>query len=368
MKRKSFLKMIIVTISLIFAAVLGILSLPQFGRKATGNRRNRILKSPNFHDGKFQNLSFTPDLNVSYWDLVKEYTKPHPNKTPPKLIPSIKTDLKAIDTNKNSIVWFGHSSYLLHFEGKRILVDPVFSGYAAPFEFMLKAYNGANVYSPNDFPIIDILVITHDHYDHLDYQTVTKLKPKISKIVTSLGVGEHLERWGFDTEKIIELDWHEKHQLPDLLITTAPTRHFSGRGLSPKTTLWGSFILSGKNSKLYIGGDSGYDSHFKKIGEEHGPFDLVILDGGQYHEHWAQIHMIPEETVQASIDLKAKKLFPVHWAKFTMAHHSWSDPILRLTKAAEEKKLPYFTTKIGEINDWETKIGGEKWWEMGGEI
>ncbi len=356
--------MVTAFLALIAVATFGILGLPQFGRKPTGSRKKRILNSPNFKDGQFQNISFTPDLNekYSYWDLLKEYFVKHIDKEPQLTIPSIKTDLKSLDINKNLIIWFGHSSYLMHFEGKRILVDPVFSGYAAPFSFLLKAYNGANVYSPSDFPEIDLLVITHDHYDHLDYNSAVKLKPKVKQIVTSLGVGEHLELWGFEPNKIIELDWDEQTQLPNLLITSATTRHFSGRGLSPKTTLWGSFILEGKNGKIYIGGDSGYDTHFKKIGDKHGPFDLVILDGGQYHDQWKYIHMIPEETAQAAIDLKAKKLFPVHWGKFTMAHHAWYEPANRISKACESQNVPYFTTKIGEINDWSEKVGGEKWW------
>ncbi len=363
-KRTTFLKMTLLFIALIGVSIYGILKLPQFGAKASGLRKKRILLSKNFRNGRFQNLSHTPDLNpdYNYWDLLKEYFKKNENKKPIISIPSVKTNLHSIDIEKNSVIWFGHSSYLLIFEGKTILVDPVFSGYAAPFSWMLTAYNGANVYFPSDFPEIDILVITHDHYDHLDYKTVTKLKSKIKTVITSLGVGEHLEHWGFEPTKIIELDWNEQHQIPDLLITSAPTRHFSGRGLNPKTTLWSSFILAGKNSKIYVGGDSGYDTHFKKIGDEHGPFDLVILDGGQYNIQWKDIHMIPEETVQAAIDLKSKKLFAVHWAKFTMAHHAWNEPVERTLEACFEKNVPYFTAKIGEVNDWVDKTGGEKWW------
>jgi L-ascorbate metabolism protein UlaG (beta-lactamase superfamily) len=362
--RKKFFIMTLIFIGVLFSSVYGLLQLPQFGRKATGKRRKRILDSPNFKDGKFQNLTYTPDLNekYNYWDLIAENFKGHKNKKPSITIPSIKTNLFNLNLAQNQIIWFGHSSYLLIFEGKKILVDPVFSGFAAPFSFMLKAFKGANVYFPDDFPEIDLLIITHDHYDHLDFKSVTKLKPKIKQIVTSLGVGEHLERWGFNSKNIIELDWDENFQMPDLLITSASSRHFSGRSLSPKITLWGSFILEGKNGKIYVGGDSGYDTHFKNIGDKYGPFDLVILDGGQYHEHWKYIHMIPEETAQAALDLKAKKLFPVHWAKFTMAHHPWNDPVTRVTKACDEKSVAFFTAKIGEINEYESKTGGEKWW------
>ncbi len=363
-KRNTFLKMILFTVSAIILASFGILNLPQFGRKASGTRRQRILNSPNFKDGKFQNLSYTPDLNpkYSYWDIFLMSLKKYKDKQPNQSIPFEKTNLHAIDPTKNSIVWFGHSSYLLFFEGKTILVDPVFSGFASPFSFIMKSFEGTNSYKPADFPTIDILVITHDHYDHLDYRTVTQLKPKIKHIITTLGVGEHLEHWSFSPEKITELDWHESHHLLDLQFISAPTRHFSGRGLSPKNTLWGSFILKGKNSKLYLGGDSGYDSHFAQIGEKHGPFDLVILDGGQYNDAWKDIHMIPEQTAQAALDLKATKLLLVHWAKFALAHHAWYEPAQRVIKACDEKNIAYFNPKIGEISDWATKTNSEKWW------
>lgn len=363
-KRNTFIKMVVFTITTLIIATYGLLLLPQFGRKASGNRRHRILNSPNFKDGKFQNLSFTPDLNpkYSYWSILIMALKKHKDKYPVNKIPFIKTNLREVDPLQNSIVWFGHSSYLLFFEGKKILVDPVFSGYAAPFSFAINSFGGSNHYQPADMPEIDLLIITHDHYDHLDYQTIKALKPKIKQIITSLGVGEHLEHWGFAAEKIIELDWHENHQMADLQIISAPTRHFSGRSFSPKTTLWGSFILEGKQSKIYIGGDSGYDTHFADIGKNHGPFDLAILDGGQYNEAWKDIHMTPEQSAQATLDLNAKKLLPVHWGKFALAHHPWYEPVQRLTAACDEKNIAYFTPQIGQISHWETASGGEKWW------
>jgi L-ascorbate metabolism protein UlaG (beta-lactamase superfamily) len=363
--RKIFIKMTIAIIIVLIVATFGVLSLPQFGKKAVGSRKKRIQDSPNFKDGKFQNVEFTPDLTegVSYFTILGLYFKKYINKEPKMEIPFIKTDLKSIDKAENRIIWFGHSSYLLFFEGKSILVDPVFSGYASPFSFLLNAYKGANRYLAADMPEIDILIITHDHYDHLDYDTMKKLMPKVKSIVTSLGVGEHLQHWGFDQNIITELDWNEQHNYKNqILITACTTRHFSGRGLSPKTTLWGSFVLKGNKETIYIGGDSGYGAHFKEIGEKHGPFDLVILDGGQYHEYWKAIHMIPEETAQAALDLKAKKLFPVHWSKFTMAFHDWNEPVKRVTAAANAKDLPYFTAKIGESNNWVEKVGGEQWW------
>ena len=337
-----------------------------FGRRPTGDRKKRIEQSPNYKNGKFVNKNYTPDLNpkYSYWQLLGEYFKKHIDKNPVAALPADKVNLNGISPEDTCLIWFGHSSYLIHFAGKRILVDPVFSGAAAPFSFLLRAYNGADAYSTEDLPEIDLLILSHDHYDHTDYDTLKKIKPKVKKVLTSLGVGSHLEYWGYNGDKITELDWDESTETDGLLITCTTARHFSGRGLYPKSTLWSAFVLESNHQRIYIGGDSGYDTHFKEIGSRFKSFDLVILDSGQYHDQWKDIHMVPEETVQAAVDLNAKKLFAVHWSKFTMAHHPWYEPVERMAKAAEAIDLPYFTAKIGEVVEWNKKIKGDPWWKM----
>jgi L-ascorbate metabolism protein UlaG (beta-lactamase superfamily) len=225
-----------------------------------------------------------------------------------------------------------------------------------------KNFAGTNVYNVDDMPPIDILLISHDHYDHLDYKTVLKLNNKVKHIITSLGVASHLEYWGFDMNKVTELDWHDTKEIDGLKFTSQPARHFSGRSFKRAKTLWASFILKTKDWSIYLGADSGYDIHFKEIGEKHGPFDLAILESGQYNEAWHNIHMMPEETVQASIDLKAKTLLPVHWGKFSLSLHPWNEPIERLMKKAEELNVNTTTPLIGEPIIIGENYPAKKWW------
>lgn len=336
------------------------------GKNPSGERLKKVQQSPNYRDGIFQNLSVTEVMaeKGSFFKTFKKFLNKPKNTVPPSPIPSVKTDLKNLPSGNPVLVWFGHSSYLIKINGKHILVDPVFSGYASPFTFKsAKNFDGSNVYSVDDMPPIDILLITHDHYDHLDYSTVLKLNSKTTHIVTSLGVASHLEYWGFDTNKITELDWHGSvEKIEGIEITSVPARHFSGRSFKRAKTLWASFILKTKDLSVYLGADSGYDAHFKQIGEKYGPFDLAILESGQYNEAWHNIHMMPEETVQASLDLKAKTLLPVHWAKFSLSLHPWNEPIERLTTKAEELHVPVTTPMIGEPIIIGEKYPAEKWW------
>jgi L-ascorbate metabolism protein UlaG (beta-lactamase superfamily) len=373
MKTKFRKRMTILLTALIIVAVGGFLFLQTevFGQTPTGKRLERIKKSPHFRDGKFNNEHFTPDLveGVSYWDILKSYFKKVENKTPEFVLPSVVSDLKKISALDPKIVWFGHSSYLLFINGKTILVDPVFSGNASPVSFFGKNYEGSNVYSVKDMPDIDVLIISHDHYDHLDHKTVKALLPKVKQVVTSLGTGAHLEKWGYNPNIINELDWTE-HVIIDSVLhfTSTPARHFSGRGLKRNQAFWSSFVLKTPTHNIFIGGDSGYDTHFKDIGEKYGPFDLAILECGQYNYFWKYIHTMPEETALAATDLKAKMLLPVHWAKFTLALHPWTDPIERVTKEAERLKMPIMTPMIGEVstlsNSPDPAHKNKKWWRF----
>ncbi len=359
---------IILTVLILISAItLIILNQTNFGKSSTGDRLERIQKSSNYKDGSFQNQSFTPVMpeNVSMFKVLKDGLFNRSKRNVPKdSLPSQKTDLKNLDPAKDILVWFGHSSYFMQIDGKKILVDPVFSGNASPFSFMVKSFKGSDVYTPDDFPEIDCLVITHDHWDHLDYKTVLKLKPKVDKIITGLGVGSHLEYWGFDPKKIIELDWNEQ-VFPDsgFIVTATPGRHFTGRGFKRNQSIWCSFVLQTPTKKIFIGGDSGYDTHFAKIGAEHGPFDMALLECGQYNEYWKYIHMMPEQTVQAAIDLKAKTLMPVHWAKFALAYHAWDESIGRVTKEASRLNVPIIHPMIGEMVDLDDFGVQAEWWK-----
>jgi L-ascorbate metabolism protein UlaG (beta-lactamase superfamily) len=340
---------------------------PQFGKAPSGPRLERIKQSKYYKGGAFQNIHHTPQLaeGSSYFRVFKEFFFDKSKRNvPAAVLPSKKVDLKKTDKDEDVLVWFGHSSYFIQMEGRRILVDPVLSGNASPVSFTTKAFNGSDVYTVDDLPEIDYLIISHDHYDHLDYKTVLQLRTKVKKVVIGLGVGAHFEHWGYDSSQLIEKDWYEDVVLDDsLTLHTTPARHFSGRGLKRNNTLWMSYVLETPKRKIYIGGDSGYDTHFAEIGAKYGPFDLVILENGQYNLHWKYIHMQPEEVVQAAIDLKAKRLFPVHWSKFSLALHDWDEPIIRVIKEAERKDMPLMYPMIGEKVKLGDTAAYSRWWE-----
>ncbi len=359
-----------IIVSVIIAFVLAVslfMQHPKFGKTATGERLKRIHLSPNFRDGQFQNLNFTPVFaeDASKLDMIRDgIFKISKRKKAVGSLPSKKTNLLTLDPAKDVLVWFGHSSYFMQIDGKTMLVDPVFSGHASPFSFMVKSFEGSDIYTSEDFPEIDYLFITHDHWDHLDSKTVLKLKPKVGKIITSLGTGAHLEHWGFAPDQIIEKDWNESAVLDSgFVITATPGRHFSGRGFKRNQAMWASFVLQTSSKKIFIGGDSGYDTHFVEIGIEHGPFDLALLECGQYNHSWKYIHMMPEETVQAAIDLKAKTFIPVHWGKFALALHAWDEPIERVTKEAHRLNIPIFHPMIGEEVNLNEPNETTEWWK-----
>lgn len=335
-----------------------------FGQNPTESER--ITNSLNYKNNSFQNLSPTEVMrkDASYLKMTMKFFNKPKDTTPSYNIPSIKTDLNNLNDAEPVIVWFGHSSYLIKHKGITILVDPVFSGHASPFSTSVKAFPGADIYKPEDMPNIDMLIITHDHFDHLDYKTVMALQPKVKHIYTSLGVASHLIFWGFSPDKISEFDWWQTAKISDnIQLTAAPSRHFSGRTFARGKTLWSSFILEINNYRIYIGGDSGYDDHFKIIGEKFGSFDLAILECGQYGEDWPLIHMMPEEVAQAAKDLNAKLLLPVHWAKFSLSLHAWNEPINRLIPAAEKTNVKIATPMIGEPLILEKLLPSSTWWK-----
>jgi L-ascorbate metabolism protein UlaG (beta-lactamase superfamily) len=277
---------------------------------------------------------------------------------PSEVVPSAKTDLFSLDPDENLVVWMGHSSYYMQVDGRRFLVDPVFSGSA----LIASAFPGSDVYAPEDIPPLDYLVITHDHWDHLDHETVTALKDKAGLVLTGLGTGEHLEYWGYAPERIIELDWNETSDLGGgFSLTALATPHFSGRFLSRNKSLWTAFALVTPGRKIYIGGDSGYGDHFADAGRRFGPFDLALLECGQYNR--GRNHLFPEDTAQASLDLGAKKLLPVHWAKFALSAHPWDEPIIRLSAACERLGLTLVHPRIGDAVRLDRDEVFPRWWE-----
>lgn len=327
---------------------------PKFGKAPEGARLERIKQSPNYRDGQFQNRHHTPALAEGFgyagvmWNfLFGKDKRSHPSDS----LPSVKTDLLHLPADENVIIWMGHSSYFIQAEGRRFLVDPVLSGSASPLPGGTKSFRGADIYTVDELPPIDYLMITHDHYDHMDYTTLLQLRNKVSTVICGLGVGSHLEYWGYQPEKIIEKDWDETVALPDGFTAHVLTaRHFSGRTFSRNNTLWVSFLLETPQRKIYIGGDSGYDTHFAEIGKRFGNIDLAILENGQYNAAWRYIHMFPEEVWQAAKELNAQRLLPVHSGKFVLGNHAWDEPLSRLSEAAAKNPngVQLCTPMIGE--------------------
>lgn len=336
----------------------------RFGASATGDRLARMESKPNYKNGAFDNLEPTPALaeDITFGDVLKRFFSKTVRGVPKDTIPVVQTDLHGLPADSNVYVWFGHSSYFIQLDGKKILVDPVFSKYASPVRVGVRRFNSTYDYTVNDMPNIDLLFITHDHWDHLDYNTFMKLKGKVKHIVTGLGVGAHLEKWGYPADRITELYWGDRVELAGMEITATSARHFSGRTFKRNTTLWSSFVLDG-SKKLLLGGDSGYGKHFKEIGREYGPFDFAILENGQYNEMWHNIHMMPEEVVQAAQDLRANHLIPVHSSKFMLAKHAWDEPLIRVTKAARENHVDVITPQIGQLVFLDSIAPSTMWWE-----
>lgn len=314
----------------------------------------------------FENLSKTRQFAEGYTmlDVIKASMRKPKESKPLQSIPFVKTNLKTYYSKAPSIIWFGHSSYLIHADGKNILVDPVLSGYAAPVSFLIQAFKGSDHYKVTDMPPIDYLILTHNHYDHLDYKALKALAPGTKKFIIPYGVSNDLRGLNIAKELITELQWWNSAVLRNnISIISTPARHFSGRGLKRNYSLWSSYILDINGYRIFIGGDSGYDSHFKEIGDKYGPLDIALLECGQYDKMWPEIHSMPEEVVTEGIELKAKMLMPIHWGKFALANHDWHEPINRFVKAAANQNVQYTTPMIGEpvvLNEHYPKTN---WWE-----
>ncbi|OQY26399.1 MAG: hypothetical protein B6244_13675 [Candidatus Cloacimonetes bacterium 4572_55] len=342
---------------------------PQFGAKSDGDRLRRIELSDNYHKGRFRNPVKT-DMMTGALESVKsmiDYFKGAENREPREPIHTAPIDLSIFspsDRSRAAITWLAHSTVLIEIEGCMFLTDPIFGGRASPLSFMgPKAFAGSEVVSAQDIPRLDGILISHDHFDHLDYRTIIELKDRTETFFVPLGVGAHLERWGVPPEKIVERDWWEIAQYQGIELTAVPTRHFSGRGLMDRfKTQWCGWVIRSENNRIFFGGDSGYFDGFKKIGEKFGPFDLAMLECGAYSKYWPTIHMMPEETLRASMDLQSKILMPIHWAKFNLSLHSWTEPIERLNADALRSGVDLLTPMVGERVFLDQDISTINWW------
>jgi len=356
---KRFLKIlkwtVIVLLSLIILIIIATyfyMKQPQFGALPEGERLELMKKSKNFRDGTFHNLVEKPTITKGYsmwtegWNSL---TKTYPETEPTTALPSVKTDLKSLPADKNVLVWFGHSSFFLQLDGVKILVDPIFSGRASPTPWGVKAYKGSDIYSADDIPEIDYMLLSHDHYDHLDYETVKALQPKVKFVICGLGAGAHYEKWGYQPKQILEKDWGEAVAVkPDFKIIAENTHHGGGRGFSPDKALWLSFYIQSPKMNIYYSGDGGYSDRFKTVAAKYPPIDWAIMECGQYNKAWQSVHELPEEMALATTELKAKNLLPVHHSKFTLARHPWKEPLEKMTKLSAGKPYRLATPMIGE--------------------
>jgi L-ascorbate metabolism protein UlaG (beta-lactamase superfamily) len=341
---------------------------PRFGKPPRGDRLDRIQGSPNYRDGKFQNLIQTPKFSkdVGWVSLIwSGFFDKNKRLAPDSPVPVVKTDLKSLSLETDAVVWLGHSSWFIQTNGRRILVDPVFSDFAAPFSFLNKAFVGTSVYQAEDMPEIDCLLISHDHWDHLDHPTVAALRTNVKQVICPLGVGTYFEDWGYPKETIHEGDWGDCITLGrDMTVHVLPARHYSGRLFKENQTLWAGFVIQARDLRIFYSGDSGYGPHFYEIGQAFQGFDLVLLDGGQYDSRWAYIHMTPEEAARAAQDLGARALIPAHVGRFTIANHPWDEPFRRLAEASRGKSYRLLTPRIGEpVAPGETASHFLGWWE-----
>lgn len=371
MKRRTFILGGIGTLGMLAGGGAFFVNRPEFGRAPRGERLARMEASPHYVNGQFQNLVPVQVMNEQSGEnrlvaTAKFLFGDKSELSPREPMLSEKTDLKKLAPDRDAVVWMGHSTFFLQLGGKRILIDPVFSSYASPVFFINKAFPGSNVYTAEDMPDIDVLAVSHDHWDHLDYPTIMAIKSKVKNIVCPLGVGEYFEQWGFDLSIIHEEDWDTEIRLADdFSVHILPSQHFSGRFLQRNPTLWCGMAFVTPERKVYYTGDGGYGEHFKAIGGKFGGFDLMLGENGQYNMAWHAIHMLPEETAQAAVDVGAKMLLPAHGGKFALSRHPWQEPYRELSRISKGKGYELFTPEIGEL----AYIGGEQprqfdaWWE-----
>ena len=363
----NILKYLIIILALIsLAIIIFIKTSSQFGASPGKDSKQLIQNSKNFVSGKFMNLdpvtvSTDAKLHPSEKSAtLMDWISPAKDKNPLKSLPTIK--LQSNNLTDGKFVWLGHSTLLMNTGGLIVMTDPVFNR-ASPLPIFGKPFSFENPITIEDLPKVNVVVISHDHYDHLDAKAIKNLSKIVDHFFVPLGIKAHLESWGVDKNKISELDWYDSEDYKSIKFTLTPAQHFSGRGLTDRNaTLWGSWIVNSDTMKAYYSGDGGYSEIFKELGNKYGPFDIAFIENGAYNANWSKIHMFPDEVVQASIDLNAKVLFPIHWCKFDLSIHPWDEPIIRVTHEAEKRNVNIATPMIGDVFDL-INLPKTRWWE-----
>ena len=334
-----------------------------FSDQVGGNAQDH--DSPHYKDGTFHNLLPTQigTENVSFFSTAFEYLVSSEQTAPTDVLPTHEFEPIHLEEGEISVTWFAHSTILVQTNQTNILMDPIFGkDNMDPLFFGPSPFPFEHTYSVENLPRIDHVLISHDHYDHLDMDTIKALKGATFHV--PLGVKAHLVKWNIWSYDINEYDWYDSLELNDnLSLTLTPSQHFSGRGLfNGDSTLWGSWVIEVEDWRLFFSGDSGYSPEFKTIGEQHGPFDLAFVECGQYNEAWSEIHMFPDQTVQAAIDLQASAVLPIHNSKYELALHAWDAPLEGARNAGIEKNMQVVTPMIGQTFLVNQSMPQEAWW------
>jgi L-ascorbate metabolism protein UlaG (beta-lactamase superfamily) len=360
-------------VTLIFITACGVLFLenwPEFGGTVSGERLKRAQTSRHYHDGEFVNTLPHPPLELGdVWGYFTEQFFGNQARVPPSVIPLSVIPPASLESRSPPglrTIWFGHSSLYIELNGLRLLIDPVFSDYASPFDGI-----GPKRFHPppiaiTDLPKIDAVIISHDHYDHLDMRTAQYLSSKGTQFLVPLGVGSHLDEWGAPGRQITELDWWESAEIKGLTIVCTPAQHYSSRGIFDyKETLWSSWSIIGPKHRVFYSGDTGFANHFQQIGERLGPFDLSLIKIGQYGPgaSWIYSHMDPEHAIEAHLAVRARRMLPVSWGTFNIAFHDWDEPIERAVKSANQKIVELVTPRVGEFVIAGKTFDSSRWWE-----
>ena len=336
-----------------------------FGEHASGERLARMRQSPEWQGDQFQNPQ--PMWSDMRDALLRAFTG-GPDIEPSAPVPVARTDPAALAVAPASglrVTWFGHSSMLVEIDGVRLLTDPIWSERASPVEWI----GPHRWYPPTialaQLPPVDAVLISHDHYDHLDWPTIVAMRSWKNVFIVPLGIGAHLQRWGIAPERIVELDWWQSTRVGVLALTLVPARHASGR-LSAQSdqTLWGGFALVGDQHRVYYSGDTGLFDAMTEIGQRFGPFDVAMIEAGQYDADWPDWHLGPEQSVLSAQRVRAKAFIPVHWGLFRLAHHGWTEPVERVLAAARCSDVPVITPRPGQpIEPTALKPGDStRWW------
>ena len=342
-----------------------------FGSTPEGNDLLQLEQSPHYDAFKKQFYNPAPidheaiSKQAVGFATIMKFLFVKGERTPEDRLPQVMPDITSFTNSFDSAqaIWFGHSTLLLRISEKNILLDPVFGNRASPVPMTVGRFQKP-VLPLTELPEIDYIVISHDHYDHLDMETVKYFRDRQAQFIVPLGVGSHLRGWGIEASRITELDWWQKTRRDELEFVCTPAHHFSGRGVNDRnTTLWASWVIQSVEETIYFSGDSGYAPHFKEIGDKYGPFDLAFIETGQYNNRWRPVHMLPEEAAQAYFDLKAMQYVPIHWGMFNLAMHTWYQPAMEITAQAKKRNINLTIPKLGQVIALDDMPQTVPWWQ-----